>query len=227
MSTYGQFCPVAKAAEILGERWTLLVVRELLLGTTRYSELQRALAKASPTILSKRLKELEQAGVIERRQRPGARYAEYALTPAGRELATVVEAMGGWAARWAIGRLERDELDEYFLMLDVSRRLRREAIPGGGATLGFRFRGGNGEPDWWLVADRAKADICDTDPGYPIDLMISGALRTVTEVWLGHQPLAAARAAGKLRICGQPQLERSLAQWLGFSAYADVARTRR
>jgi DNA-binding HxlR family transcriptional regulator len=224
-SPYGQFCPVAKAAAILGERWTLLVVRELLLGTTRYGELQKALAKASPTILAKRLKELEQAGVIERVRGPGMRYAEYRLTRAGRELGAVIETMGTWAARWAVGQLGRDELDEYFLMLDISRRLRRERIPGGTATLGFRFRAGQGEPDWWIVADPERAEICDADPGYPLDLQVSGTLRQFIEVWLGRRALPEAIAAGRLRISGKPQLERTLPNWLGFSAFAQAAGT--
>jgi DNA-binding HxlR family transcriptional regulator len=144
--SYGQFCPVAKASQILGERWNLLVVRELLLGSTRFSELQKALPKASPTILTKRLKELEFAVVIERSQARGSQYAEYRLSVSGQELGTLIDAMGTWAARWAVGRLQKEELDEYFLILDISRRIRRDTIPDGAATIGFRFRPGHGDP---------------------------------------------------------------------------------
>ena len=223
--SYGQFCHVAKASQILGERWTLLLVRELLLGSTRFSELQRALPKASPTILTKRLKDLEFAGVVERNQTRGRQYAEYRLSVSGQELGTLIDAMGTWAARWAMGRLQKEELDEYFLILDVSRRIRRDAIPSGTATVGFRFRPGHGDPDWWIVIDPVKAEICDADPGFALDLLVSGSLRTITEVWLGHKAMNKEIADGHIRITGQPRLERSCAQWLGFSAYAKVGST--
>ena len=222
--TYGQFCPVAKASQILGERWTLLLVRELLLGSTRFSELQKALAKASPTILAKRLKELELAGVVERHQARGSQYAEYRLSASGQELRTLIDSMGTWAARWAVGRLQKEELDEYLLILDVSRRIRRDDIPGDSATIGFRFRPGHGDPDWWIVIGRENVDVCESDPGFGLDLLVSGSLRTITEIWLGYKAMDKEIMGGRMRVTGQPRLERSCAKWLRLSAYAKVRR---
>ncbi|MEX2479545.1 MAG: helix-turn-helix domain-containing protein [Gammaproteobacteria bacterium] len=217
---YGQFCPVAKAAGILGERWTLLIVRELLLGTTRFGELQRALATASPSILAKRLKELERAGIVAHVDRTGQPHRVYELTRAGCALGTVIDEMGTWAARWVPGTLAKDELDEYYLVLDISRRIDAGALPARTVNLGFRFRGGTGAPDWWLVLRDGKADICDRDPGYELDLLLSGSLRAVTEVWLGRTSLSRALARRSIRLAGDRALERSLQQWFSLSAYA-------
>ena len=220
MIGYGQFCPVAKAAELLGERWTLLIVRELLVGARRYAELQRALAKASPTILATRLKELEQAGLVRRAQIDGKHHVEYSLTRAGAALGPLVEQMGLWAARWAPSRLARDDLDAYFLMLDISRRLDSTRLPRPDVTLGFRFRGGVGSAQWWLVVRGDTRDICDKDPGYAVDLLFTSPLRTFTEVWLGQRPFAVAVESGRIGLSGDVTLERTAGEWLGFSAFA-------
>lgn len=217
---YGQFCPVAKAAGILGERWTLLVIREFLLGTTRFGELQRALAKASPTILTKRLKELEQAGIVARVRPPGRYHHEYELTRAGRALGAVIDQMGIWAARWVPGTLSKDDLDEYYLVLDISRRIDVAALPQRTVTLGLRFRSSAGPPGWWLVVRDGKVDICDRDPGFELDLMLCGGLRAVTEVWLGRVALAHALAQRTIQLVGNRTLARSMGRWLGLSAYA-------
>lgn len=226
MIGYGQFCPVAKAAELLGERWTLLIVRELLVGARRYAELQRSLAKASPTILTKRLKELEQAGIVRRTPVDGKHHVEYTLTRAGAALGPLVEQMGLWAARWAPSRLAREDLDAYFLMLDISRRLDASRLPRPAVTLGFHFRGGAGPAHWWLVIRGDTRDICDKDPGYAIDLLITSPLRSFTEVWLGQRPFALAVETGRIRLSGDVMLERSAGEWLGFSAFARAASPR-
>ncbi len=225
MIGYGQFCPVAKAAEILGERWTLLVVRELLLGTTRFNELQKALRKASPTILTKRLNELQDAGLVTRRKVAGQRYAQYQLTRSGKALAGLIEQMGNWAARWMPSQLPTEELDEYFLLLDISRQLVISAMPRQFATLGFRFRGNPDTPDWWLVVSDGTIDICDSDPGYEVDVMISASLRRMVSIWLGREALGAARRAGKIKIVGSTEFTRSLNRWLGYSAFAGASRS--
>lgn len=217
---YGQFCPVAKAAEILGERWTLLVVRELLLGTTRFSDLQKALPKASPTILAKRLKELQTAGLIRQRKATALRRADYQLTRSGQALAGVIEQIGTWAERWAPSRLAQKDLDEYFLMLDSSRRMDLAALPLEAATIGVRLRASAGEPHWWLVVRDGRADLCDRDPGFEIDLLVSGPLRAVVGVWLGRESLHAARRAGTITVTGNAALARSMERWLGYSAFA-------
>ncbi|MEQ8660260.1 MAG: helix-turn-helix domain-containing protein [Gammaproteobacteria bacterium] len=224
MSHYGQFCPVAKAAEIFGERWTLLVMRELLLGTTRFSDLQRALAKASPSILAKRLRQLEAAGVLRRVRAAGGGHAEYRLTRAGREVAPLIEHLGTWATRWAPARLTRDELDEYYLLLDFSRRVVLEALPRGPLSIGFCFRRPWRTPSWWTVIRDGQIDICDRDPGYGVDLLVGATLRDLTAVWLGQVSLASARRDGLVQVSGERALERSIGRWFGLSAFARRAR---
>lgn len=219
MSEYGQFCPVAKAAEVLGERWTLLVLRELLLGTTRFSALQRALPRASPSILVKRLRQLEQVGVVTREaDNSGARHG-YRLTRAGRDIGGVIEQMGHWAARWVPSRLGRDELDAYYLMLDISRRLVIGELPRRPASIGVTLDVAAREPEWWLLVRRDKADLCDQDPGFGLDVLIAADLRDLTAVWLGQESLAAVRRGGRLVVCGDRAFERSLPRWLGSSAF--------
>lgn len=223
MVNYGQFCPVAKAAEIIGERWSLLVVRELLAGTTRFNDLQKALAKASPSILSKRLKELEQAGIIERTVKEDEYHPQYHLTRAGRELDSLIEQLGTWATRWAPSRLSRADLQEYFLMLDISRRVDRSALPAA-VTIGFSFEHRNINPKWWLVLRNDNIDICDKDPGYDVDLLITASLRNLTDLWLGNLPITTARRQAKIRFIGDATLRKNPETWLGLSAFAKVRR---
>ena len=131
MSDYGQFCPIAKASELIGERWTILILRELLLGTHRYSEFQRTLSRISPSLLTKRLKQLEQAGIIVRKSQPGKKGYHYFLTPAGKELSPVIEHLAMWGMRWARGQLRDEELDVEFLMWDIQRRIQFNMLPDG------------------------------------------------------------------------------------------------
>ncbi len=138
---YGQFCPVAKAAEVLGERWTILIIRELLLGTTRFSDLQRALSQISPTLLTKRLNQLQDCGLVIRKKLPQQRRTEYHLTPAGRELLPVVIGLGEWGMKWARGQMSDDELDVELLMHDFSRRIDETQLPGGRTVIKFVFTG--------------------------------------------------------------------------------------
>ncbi len=139
MSQYGQFCPVAKVTELLGEKWMLLILRELLLGSSRYNEFQRALSRISPTLLTKRLKQLENAGIILRKKQQGRKGYEYLLTPVGRELSPIVVHMATWGMRWARGQLDEDELDVEFLMWDIHRRLQTDMLPDGETVMCFIF----------------------------------------------------------------------------------------
>lgn len=139
MTDYGQFCPVAKATELLGERWMILVLRELLLGSHRYSEFQRALSRISPSLLTKRLKQLEAAGIIIRKAQHNRKGYDYFLTPAGKELAPIVKHLATWGMRWARGQLNDDELDVEFLMWDIQRRLQTDMLPDGETVFCFIF----------------------------------------------------------------------------------------
>ena len=141
MSGYGQFCPVAKATELIGEKWTLLILRELLLGTTRFNDFQRAMSRLSPTLLAKRLRHLEEFGIIIRKKISGQRGYEYHLTAAGKELSPLVEILAVWGMRWARSQLNDDELDVEFLMVELQRRLMTEHLPGGQTVICIIFDG--------------------------------------------------------------------------------------
>jgi DNA-binding HxlR family transcriptional regulator len=220
-SGYGQFCPVAKAAEVLGERWTPLVLRELICGSTRFSELRRGVPLMSPSLLSKRLKTLERAGVVERRGEAGV--TEYRLTEAGLELRPVIEQLGVWGKRWARSELEARDLDPGLLMWDIHRRLNVGRMPVRRTVLRFELLDVFGSMRrWWLVVDRGSVDLCLKDPGYPLDLKVTTDLRTLTAVWNGDLALRGETTAGRLRLEGPKDLVRAFPSWLALSPFAAV-----
>ena len=146
MAGYGQFCPVAKATEVIGEKWTMLVLRELLLGTTRFSDFQRSLSRMSPTLLTKRLRQLEESGILIRKRLSGQKGYEYRLTEAGKELSPLIEVLAVWGMRWARSQLTDDELDVEFLMRELQRRLHVDHLPDGA---GKRWIGDSRYPPWF------------------------------------------------------------------------------
>jgi DNA-binding HxlR family transcriptional regulator len=221
MAEYAQFCPVAKAMELLDERWTLLVVRELLMGSRHFNDVRRGVPRMSPALLSKRLRTLTQAGVVERRVHGGR--VSYVLTEAGAELRPVVEALGCWGARW-VPELGDEDLDPHLLLWDMHRNLDLDAMPDGRTVLHFRF------PDvarpvhrWWLVVDATGVDVCDVDPGHEPTLTISAPLRTLVDLWRGESDWAGAERRG-LQIDGPAWARRALPRWLRLSAFAAVSR---
>ncbi|HVT74781.1 MAG TPA: helix-turn-helix domain-containing protein [Lacunisphaera sp.] len=222
---YGQFCPVAKASEVLGERWTILIIREFLSGATRYRDLQRGLAAMSPTLLTKRLNQLTACGLIERRPATGRAHAEYHLTAAGRELQPVVDGLGKWGMRWARGEMRAEDLDVQALMLDVCRRLDDAALPSRPAVIAFSFPRLAKFNRWWVVADPGRpAELCDYPPGRPTHLHLQTDLRTMVEIWIGDTPLAAAVRDGRARLEGEPAFTRTVATWLPLGRLAHIKR---
>ena len=221
---YGQFCPVAKATELLGERWMLLILRELFLGSHRYSELQRGLSRISPSLLAKRLKQLEQAGIIVRKSRPGGKGSDYYLTPAGKELEPLIGQLAVWGMRWARGQLREDELDVEFLMWDIQRRVQLDQLPDGDTVICFIFDDLERYKNWWLVIRDAKVDLCTENPGLDVDLYITSSMRDLVEVWEGEVPIKTALRKKLVRTQGSRQLALTLPQWLGISPFADVQR---
>jgi len=224
MKGYGQFCPVAKAAEILAERWTPLVLRELTCGSTRFNDLRRGVPLMSSSLLSQRLKFLEQEGVIERRAAGPGRGFEYHLTDAGRELAPLINTMGEWGARWVRSRLGPEELDVGLLMWDMQRCVRPTNLPPRRVVVAFEYTDlpPRKRRHWWLVCEGSETDLCLTDPGFEVDLFIATDLRTMTAVWMGDIALRSAMASGALEVQGPAELRRRLADWLGLSAFAPV-----
>jgi DNA-binding HxlR family transcriptional regulator len=226
MSGYGQFCPVAKASEVLAERWTPLVVRELLCGSHRFNELQRGVPLMSRSLLAKRLRDLELAGVIERRPSTDGRSSEYHLTTAGEELRPIIMGLGAWGQRWARSELSRADLDPRLFMWDMQRNIETEALPPHRVVVRFRFT--DPAPSLprvtWLILDRDQVDVCYKDPGFEVDLVVAGRLRALVAVWMGDISMSAVIRARELRVDGPPDLVRAFPTWLRRSIFASVER---
>lgn len=226
MSTYGQFCPVALASEILTRRWTPLVIRELLCGSTRFNDLRRGVPRMSPSLLSKRLDELEEAGIVERRAVEEADHHEYHLTRSGEELRPIVEGLGEWGRRWISGDLTDEELDVELLMWDVRRRIDPAGAPPGRTVVRFNF---HDQPEkkrsyWIVVEDDGEVDLCWKDPGYEVHLVVRTDVATMTGVWVGDFRLAEVLRGGELELRGSREHRRSFPDWIGLSLFAGVER---
>jgi DNA-binding HxlR family transcriptional regulator len=220
-ASYGQFCPVAMAAEIVCSRWTALVVRELLCGSTRFNELRRGVPLMSPTLLSKRLKELEEAGVIISVPTAQAGVVEYKLTEAGEDLRPVVMSLGIWGQRWVESSLSLKNLDPSLLMWDMRRSLAPALFPARRCTVNFLYPDVSAaKRSWWLVVDAGKADLCATNPGFEVDLYVKSSLRSMTAVWMGLSTVQKEIDAGQIELIGDRELARSMQQWLGLSTFA-------
>jgi DNA-binding HxlR family transcriptional regulator len=218
---YGQFCPVAMAAEAFCSRWTVLVIRELLCGTTRFNDLRRGVPRMSPTLLSKRLRELVQSGIVRTVPAAQSNAVEYRLTPAGEELRPIVMALGRWGQRWIEAQPTLKNLDASLLMWDMRRRLDPDPLPPRRSTLHFEYPElPEAKGNWWLVIEGSKVDLCSFDPGHDVDLEIRTSLRTMTAIWMGLSSVRKELATGELQLDGDKQLARSMEKWLGFSAFA-------
>ncbi len=221
-ASYHQFCPIAKAMELLDERWTLLVVRELVEGSKHFNELRRGLPSMSPSLLSKRLGRLERAGVIERQAE--GKEVRYLLTDAGTELREVVEAVGRWGTRW-IGELGDQDLDPQLLLWDMHRNINHSLVPHGRTVIQFHFT----DPAvsiryWWLIVTPDDADVCDADPGYPVTVTLTTLLRTMTQIWRGDCSWSQALSEGTLQVEGSTQHRRLVPNWFKLSGFASVPR---
>jgi DNA-binding HxlR family transcriptional regulator len=183
--SYNQFCPVAMAAETLCSRWTLLLLRELILGSTRFNELRRGVPRMSPALLSKRLKDLEAAGIVTRTAVEGEPdVLEYRLTEAGKDLRPIIEAVGVWGQRWVTTEATLKNLDSNLLMWDIRRNINPDPMPRGRQTIQFIFGDcPQSERNFWLIVEPEKeVDLCVVDPGFDVDLYLSTDLRTMTEI---------------------------------------------
>lgn len=221
MPGYGQFCPVAQALELVGERWTLLVIRELLCGNYRFNEILNGVPLMSRSLLSQRLKALEQAGLVERHTRAGSSLFEYRLTQAGRELEPVVLGLGSWGQRWVRRKLTAEELDPVLLMWDLRRRLDLERLPDTRTVVMFWFRDLAAKRSrYWLQVERPEVELCLTNPGFALDLTVETTLRTMVEVWMGHRPPQEALKSGAIELKGPARLTRAFPKWLLLSHFA-------
>ena len=231
MKTYGQYCPVARAAEILGERWTLLILRDILGGARRFNQIHNGVPRMSPTLLSKRLKGLEASGLITRQAVPGTGVMEYLPTQAGLEAEPIVELYGIWGQRWVRNRLGDDELDVGLLMWYLQRGIDPGKFDRDKTVVRFRFsdrprlRKENWWADkWWLIVTNVDVDLCARDPGHDVDLFVTSDLNTMTGVAVGDIRVRDAVRSGAIELHGSRALSKSFDQWLPRSGFADVAR---
>lgn len=222
MKRYGQFCPVAQAAELLAERWTPLVIRELLSGSRRFNDIHRGVPLMSSALLSKRLKTLERFGVVERQPMPDGGH-EYILTAAGEELRALTELMGVWGQRWVRRPVTTEDADPALLMWDLRRSINTWLLPARRVVVYFCFRDvTKGKRSWWLVLEGADPDLCLSDPGFGVDLTVSTDIITLAEVWVGDLALADAIRSRRIEIEGQSELRRAFPGWLKLSPLTKV-----
>lgn len=220
MDGYGQFCPVSLAAEVFARRWTPLIIRELLTGSTRFNDLRRGIPTITASVLARRLDELRVAGIVDRSEdTDGTRYT---LTPAGEELRTVVEQLGIWGRRWLPTEYREEDLDPRLLVWDIHRSINLEQVPER-TLLELHFPDAPAEyRGYWLVLSPDGADVCLTHPGGDVDLHLSSDVRTLTDIWMGNTTWSAALRAGTLRLTGNGEVGRALPRWLKLSPFARV-----
>lgn len=218
MSSYGQFCSVARAHEVIGGRWTLLVVRELLCGSRRFNDIRRGIPRISRTMLSERLQELVHAGVVTRIE--GRHGPEYELTEAGRELMSVVSALGTWGQRWLPRHAETEDLDLEPLLVDMQRRVRHEALPEEPLVIRFEIDGDR-QPHF-LLLKRAEVSLCTQNPGFPEPIVVRGRLSVLAAWWRGDVEFHEARRMG-LKVEGPKELVRAFPGWFERYLFASVA----
>jgi DNA-binding HxlR family transcriptional regulator len=223
MHLYGQYCPVARAAEILADRWTMLIVRELLADVSHFNELERGLPHMSRTLLAQRLHRLQRVGVLERRSAPRGKRAEYRLTSAGRELQPIIDQFGEWGARWAFGDPRPTELDPIVLLWWMRRRVFIEAIGRPRTVIQFNFSGGPRQ-SYWLLIDPKDVSVCLKHPGFDIDVMVSADILAFYQVWLGRETWSGALRREQIRLEGTPSDVRAFASWFTWSPMAETVR---
>jgi DNA-binding HxlR family transcriptional regulator len=228
MPDYGAYCPVSLSTEVLADRWTPLVVRELLLGNTRFNDIARGLPGISRTLLTQRLRHLERRGVVELWPSPTGRGSEYHLTPAGKDLFPVVEAMASWAIEWLYDELRPEDVAPTQLMWWMHRRIDVDALPPGRVVVEFEHTGPTRQTIW-LVLDRGQPSVCVTHPGMDVDVVVSMATPTLSRVFNGFDSWPDAVRSGAIEVAGPPTLVKALPRWFAWSPFreATLARTAR
>jgi len=220
-TTYGQYCPIAKAAELFAERWTPLIVRELILGSHRFSDLERGVPRIPRALLVRRLREMERAGIVERRQQGDSRHPAYFLTHVGQELGPIIMQLGVWGQRWYNAHTEPDELDPALLVWDMHRRIHRDRLPPHRVVVRFDFTGAC-HGSYWMLLEPADVTVCWVDPGYDADLSVTADSVTLHDVWMGRQSFASALADGRVELDGARPYIRGFPTWLALSTFAHV-----
>jgi len=218
----GSLCPSMASADLLGDKWTLLILRELFLGTTRFSRFQRALPRMSPSILSKRLKMLEAADIIIRRSAPIGQVTEYKLTRSGRELGPIVESMAVWGLRWRSRSIVAQDCDVGGFMWDFHRTLRTQSLPDGETVILVQITDRTELDTWWMIANGDVVDLCTKDPGHEVDVYITASLEHLIALWMGDVGVQAATDAKTIFLDGPRHLVNSAQDWISQSPLVDV-----
>lgn len=215
--SYGQYCPIAKASELLGDRWSLLIARELLFGPLRFTEMEEGLPGISRSVLSDRLRHLQRGGICEKTSE-GA----YRFTDAGEALRPVLQSMGEWVARWIMTDPTPAEADPRLLTLFISRHVNREALPDERVVVEFRFRD-PGEVIW-LILERHDVSVCPEDPGLRIDLVVEARTPDLYRVYIGRTTLEVERAEGRIELRGRPSMVSGFSEWMAWSTFTEASR---
>ena len=223
MKSYGQFCPIAKAAELFCERWTPLIVRNLAVGACRFSDIQRGVPLMSPTLLSQRLKQLEAEGIVERRPVAKGRGATYHLTEPGREFVPMIEILGVWGRRWTRRALEDGEIDLGLLIWGLDWSVNGAAFGPKRSVVCLELTDQPpGKTYWWFVNENDAAELCVEDPGHDVDLYLSTTLADMIRIYRGDISLDHAVETERLEVLGSARHRRRLAAWLNLSPLTAV-----
>jgi DNA-binding HxlR family transcriptional regulator/putative sterol carrier protein len=213
-ATYGQYCPISRALDVLGERWSLLILRDMIVGATRFNDLARGLPGLSRSLLAKRLRQFERAGLVERIG------PQYVLTDAGKQLEPVVFGLGEWGARWAFGDPDPSELDAELLVWWMHDHLDTSQFPGRRHVVQIRFR--DDPRPFWIVVEVGVPSVCTTDPGFDVDVTIRSDLSSLYQVWLGRLPLRDAVRSGRVEFEGNPAFVRRMSSVMQLSPAASL-----
>jgi DNA-binding HxlR family transcriptional regulator len=221
MFDYGEACPISKATSVLGERWTLQILRELHMGATRFSELQKLLPKISPSLLNARLKMLADKDIIVRKRIPEQRGYEYCLAPAGKSLGPLLNELGKWGMCWVYDGLSDEELSAAQCAQHFCGLLKTDGLPSGGTVIEILFDDVDEMPRVFIMIRDEQREVCDENPGHEVDVFIRSTLRTLTEIMLGELNLNAARESGALKVTGPTVYTKNLVKWFPLSGFAD------
>jgi len=220
MFDYDEACPISKATSVLCERWTLQIIREMLLGASRFSEFQKYLPKLSPTLLNSRLRMLQSEGIIIRKKIPEKRGFEYHLTPAGNALKPVLSELGKWGMQWVFEGMSEEQLNVSTIVRDYAFALDPGQLPAGDSTIQFSVICKESIAKKFVLVHDAKTQVCEDNIGYEVDVYLTADLKTFYEIWFGEIGLNAACQGGSLKVVGAPVYVRNLSKWLRTSQFA-------
>lgn len=225
MIDYGEACPISKATSVLGERWTLQIIREMMLGASRFSEFQRYMPKISPSLLNTRLQSLEQAGVIYRKRIAEQKGYEYLLSPSGKALKPLMMELGKWGMCFAFDELEDEEMNAFAILRDIAVGLDLDQLPAGDCVFQFSLNDVPETPNLYIIikekpATAAHAEVCDENPGHEVDVYFHSTIRCLTEIWFGKTSLAAARRRGEIKVTGPSIYTKHINKWFPVSTFA-------